>query len=281
MAAALIGAAPPAPAPSIVEGDVLSFDGTSDPGSVGAPLVSGARFTAMDLLKRVFTDLDKTGHYRTISPVKPVDNAVAPEMGAGYAQESSEPALEMQPPTYAVVRQGNHAIGFVLGGGVLVSDWLLPVPASGGAMYVQTDPGSTPTIERAFAVAEGEAVALVLNSHNNAGENFEFHSLFSQSFSGLRQVHSGIFLYSFTETGSGRCASRFHRQKLDRFQPLPARAGGHANIAVTVSEAIECNGDFKHPVSVRKFPFTLIWNARTRRYVGGSPALDQLNRSRI
>lgn len=281
MAAALAGAAPLAPVSPPVQGQLLTFEKSAAPGSVDAPLVSGARFTARDLLMRVFTDLDEGGRYRTIAPVEPVENAVTPETGAGYQGAKSEPALEMPPPTYAVVREGRHAIGFVLGAGVLVADWLLPVPAGGGAIYVHTDPGGDPVIDRAFAVADGEAAALVLNSHLNAGENFQFYSLFAQSFSGLRQVHSGVFLYSFTESGSGKCESRFHRQKLDSYRPLATRHGGHADIAVVVSEAVECNGDDAHPVSVRKFPFTLVWNPRTRTYAGSSPALDRLNGSRI
>ena len=183
--AALIAAASPAPPPPPVEGKVLSFEPASNPGSIGAPLVSGARFTAMDLLRRVFPDLDDQGHYRTIEPVRPVDGATAPEMGAGYAQEKGDPSLTMQPPSSAVVRDGRHAIGFVLGGGVLVADWLLPAPAGGGALFVQIDPGGQPVIERAFAIRKGEAAALVSNAHFNAGEGFESYRLYAQGFSGL------------------------------------------------------------------------------------------------
>lgn len=279
MALALIGAAPAAPVSPPVEGKVLSFERSSAAGSVNAPLVAGARFTAMDLLRRVFTDLDDSGHYRTIAPVRPVPNAVAPEMGAGYQSQPSEPALEMRPPTYAVVRQGRHAIGFVLGGSVLVADWLLPVPAGGRALFVGTDPGGSPSIDRAFAVAEGEAVALVRNGHTNAGEDFQSFSLYAQNFSGLRQVYPDLFLYSVTVPGSGKCAAPFHRQTLNTFRPLASRHGGHADIAVSVTEAVECNIGDARPVSVRKFPFTLAWNGR--HYVGSSPALDRINRGRM
>lgn len=281
MAVALAGAAPPASVSPPVEGKVLTFQRSPAPGSVNAPLVDGARFTAMDLLKRVFVDLDDRGRYRTIAPVKPVPNAVAPEMGAGYQQAKGEPALEMQGPTYAVVRQGNRAIGFVLGDGVLVADWLLPVPAGGQALYVQTDPGATPVIDQAFAVADGEAVALVYESHLNAGENFQSFSLYAQSFSGLRQVYDGLFLYSVTRPASGKCAAPFHRQTLESFRPLATRHGGNADIAVMVTESVECAIGDAQPMAVRKFPFTLVWNARARKYVGGSPALERLNRARM
>lgn len=281
MALALIGAAPPAPISPPVQGKVLTFERSTAPGSVNAPLVSGARFTAMDLLRRVFTDLDDRGRYRMIAPVRPVPNAVAPEMGAGYQQAKGEPALEMQAPTHAVVRQGNHAIGFVLGGGVLVADWLLPGPAGGQALYVQTDPGGTPVIDQAFAVAEGEAVALVYELHLNAGENFQSFSLYAQSFSRLRQVYDGPFLYSVTRPASGKCAAPFHRQTLDSFRPLASRHGGHADIAVVVTELVECAIGDAQPMSVRKYSFTLVWNVRAKRYVGGSPALERINRARM
>ncbi len=281
MATALIGAAPAAPVSPPVEGKLLTFQRSTAPGSVNAPLVSGARFTAMDLLKRVFTDLDDRGRYRTIAPVRPVPNAVAPEMGAGYQQAKGEPALEMLGPTYAVVTQGNRAIGFVLGGGVLVADWLLPVPAGGQALYVQTDPAGTPVIDQAFAVAEGEAAALVYESHLNAGENFQSFSLYAQSFSGLRQVYAGPFLYSVTRPATGKCSAPFHRQTLDSFRPLASKHGGHADIAVMVTESVECEIGDAQPISVRKYPFTLVWNVRARRYVGGSPALDRINKARM
>ncbi len=276
----LTTAAAPAPVSPPVEGKVLVFEPATNPGSVSAPLIREARITAIDLLRRVFPDLDNKGQYRTIAPVRPVAGATAPEMGAGYAQANGEPSLTMQPPTSAVVRGGRHAIAFVLGAGVLVSDWLLPAPAAGGALFVQIDPGDEPVIERAFPLREGEAAALVSNSHWNPGERVESYRLYAQGFSGLRQVYGGPSLYSYFKPDA-QCENLDIRQSLTGIRPLAIRHGGYADIAMEVTESAGCTNNEDADSKLRKFHFTLTWDARAKRYRGGSPALERINKLRL
>jgi hypothetical protein len=259
---------------------VLVFEPATNAASVNAPLIGEARITAMQLLRRVFPDLDDQGKYRTIAPVRPVAAATTPEMGAGYAQERGEPALAMQPPTSVVVRSGRHAVAFVLGAGVLVSDWLQPAPAVGGALFVQIDPGGEPVIERAFPIGEGEAAALVSNSHWDSGEGFESYRLYAQGFAGLRQVYDGTSLYSYFKPDP-QCENLDIRQTLTGIRPLATRHGGYADIAMVVTESTGCTNNEDADPKLRKFAFTLIWDARAKRYRGGSPLLDRINRLRL
>jgi hypothetical protein len=268
-----------ASAPAVVTGDVALFGPASAPGSVNTPFVADARFTPMDLLRRVFPDLDNDGHYRKLLPVKVVSNATMPEIGAGYTQDPADPPLTMLSPSMAVVRDEHHAIGFVLGAGVLVSDWLLPVPAVGEAMFVQTDPGSDPSIDRAFAIGDGMAAALVVNEHHSAGEGFNSYALYAQGFDGLRQVYEGPLLYSFTRSTSA-CPNQSVIQSLEA-HPLATRHGGHADIAMIVTESTECTGAATAVPRPRLFRITITWNARAKRYRGGSPALERLNGDRL
>lgn len=270
------GASPPA----VVTGEVALFGPPSAPGSVNMPFVADARFTPMDLLRRAFPDLDNDGHYRQLLPLKVVKGATMPEIGAGYSQGPGEPALTMHSPSKAVVRDGRHAIGFVLGAGVLVSDWLLPVPAVGEAIFVQTDPGSNPTIERAFPIRVGEAAALVSNSHFNEGEGVEAYRLYAQGFSGLREVYDGPSLYSFFPPDE-QFGHLQMSQVLAGVRPLATRHNGYADIAMTVTDTTSCTNNEDADSTVRQFSFTLTWDARAKRYRGGSPALERLNRRRL
>ena len=48
-----------------------------------------------------------------------------------------------------------------------------------------------------------------------------------------------------------------------------------------VTESTGCTNNEDASAKIRKFPFTLIWDARAKRYRGGSPLLDRINRLRL
>ena len=187
------------------------------------------------------------------------------------------PMLAMQGASSLVVREGRLAWGFVLGGGVLVADQLLPVPFISDALFVQTDPGREPVLARGFAIAPGVPGVLVVNGHDNAGESYRSHSVVAFERGRLSPVYEGPDLYSATFPDRG-CEARAHSQVLGAMRPLGSRHGGRADIAVTVTEAAEClSDDGVPPLPARTFAFTLKWDARRGAYRGGSPALDALN----
>ena len=264
-------------APAVSQAEPLAFGDGTGPGSVSDPLVPEARFTALHLLQRQFSDLDAQGRWRTMLAVRPIDGATMPESGAGLSQSAGDPPFEMQGASSLVVREGRTVWGFALGGGVLVADQVLPVPFVSDALFVQTDPGREPVLGHGFAIAPGVPAALVVDGHDNAEESYRSHSLVAFARGRLSPVYEGPDLYSATFPDKG-CEARAHAQALSGMHPLASRHAGRADIAVTVTESAEClSDDSVAPLPVKTFRFILKWDARRGAYRGGSPALDALN----
>ena len=96
----------------------------------------------------------------------------------------------------------------------------------------------------------------------------------------MRQVYDGPSLYSYFKPDA-QCENLDIRQSLSGFRPLATQHGGFADIAMVVTESTGCTNNEDAASKLRKFPFTLTWDAKAKRYRGGSPVLDRINKLRL
>ena len=251
-----------------------------DPGQrLEAPLAGGGGATLLDILRARYPDLTAEGKAMRGNRARSVENGVDTSE-PGPADEAVDLAEGRDPPTYAVLEDGDARYVLVLVEGTVLAAEIAPRYRFLDALFVQTDPVSV-TASDAFLMARASPALLITNAHFNAGESFVAYSVIGLVNGRLRPVYDGPFLYSF-DAPAGNCEPKRVIQRLERFavHPVPA---GHARLAMTVTEETLCARDGREaPLEpLRIFPVALDWDARRGAYAGGSPLLDARNRGRM
>jgi hypothetical protein len=184
-----------------------------------------------------------------------------------------------EPVTLTTLGDGGTRWSFVLSGGTLAVAQTVPEYRLLDALTVQTDPGGSPAMTRAFVLAPATPALLIANAHHNSQEGFVQHTLLALVDGTLQPVWDGPLLYSFS-TGDEACDLRRVEQALATFAPAPAGAGWPA-IAVGVLETESCEKDGRvEPAQPREFATVLQFDPATDRYAGALPELEALNGER-
>jgi hypothetical protein len=226
-----------------------------------------ARDAPMAMLREVFPDLDADGHAGHSNPVPG-----APDAAADYAGGPIDLGGARQ-----VAVGGRYR--FAMAAGVLMLAETAPADRYHGALFVQSDPGGPPSLERAFLAAPGLPMALVGNRHFNSQEGFENYAIYALVKGRLEQVYAGPILYSVS-VASGQCDARRTLQRLAGFRPV--RAGAAIRIELRVTEELVCETEKgSRTLKTQAFPIRLTWDTRIHRFTGKSPALEQRNRERM
>jgi hypothetical protein len=221
----------------------------------------------MAMLREVFPDLDAEGHAGRSNPVPGAPDAVADYEGGPADLGGAR----------AVMVGGRYR--FAMAAGVLMLAETAPADRYHGAMFVQSDPGGPPSLERAFLAAPGLPMALVGNRHFNSQEGFENYAIYTLVSGRLEQVYAGPILYSLSVAGE-KCDALRTLQRLAGFRPV--KAGAAIRIELRVTEELVCEtAKGSRTLKTQTFPIRLTWDARAHRFTGSSPALEQRTRERM
>lgn len=236
--------------------------------------------TLLRVLREVWPDLAPDGRAGRFNGARVVPGAVDPDAGKPGAWDMDF-ARSGDAPTYAVLADGNRRYVAIAIASMLLLARIAPDYRFLDAIFVQTDPGGVPALTHTLMLAPDYPGVVVLNSHHNSQEGFANYLVLALVDGRLASVYDGPFLYSFS-IAQGKCEPLTVTQTLSALDMMANKGSHPADLALRVREERVCVSAGKQGKPVERLhAFRLAWDAKRKRYLGGSKELYLTNRKRV